>query len=87
MAKTLRELLVSALTERGETVEKHLSRCVVMTRKRTLFGDKPVTNESHWYVGVNGSLRYGQTRGGSVAVDEILKKRLLVESGRVDVEV
>ena len=76
MPKTLREQFRSALEAKGEKFVQHLSRCDVLTRTKTLSG-RPIPYTSFWYIGVNGSLRYGKTRGESYAVPEDIKRRFL----------
>jgi hypothetical protein len=72
MAKTFQERYLAALQGRGEQEVKRLTGCIVVSRKAGGF----------YYLGTSGSLRYGQTRAGSLSCGTKFKTTLLEEVTR-----
>lgn len=67
MAKKLQDQYLEALQKNGETVVKHLTGCIVVSRKAG----------GYYYLGKSGSLRYGVTRVGCVPASNKFKQMLL----------
>lgn len=78
MAKlTLQQKFLKALTEvKGETIVKELSGCVVLTRTQSVTGGA-VPAKSYWFIGSNGSVRFGDSRTNSRPLRADMKALLL----------
>ncbi len=67
MKLKLQDRLLSALLKLGETEVKRLTGCIVVSRKEGGF----------YYLGKAGSLRFGQTRSGSISCSKSKYNKLL----------
>ena len=82
MAKTLQQRYIAALKARGCTEFMERRKYTILRPREK---DPRYTGGTFYYIGVSGSVRYGQTYTGSRPVSKMQKELLLTEAPAGDI--